>query len=896
MQTTMKKLSSMANQPRRAALAATAFALLLLIITMAGIPQGTAGAQTPNNQATGKPTITGNSQAGRIMTAGTQQISDADGIPSGGFTYQWLTRYQGVDTEIPGATAHQYIPDDGDIGKLIRVQVSYTDDQSNPEGPLASIPSQMITRNPEGPVMWSATVTAEDLGDDRHGYSSVSGNEGGSISANTFSYRGINFDVKFVRTEQRDDLDELITIRLNTKNYGGGIWNDWALIVSDDPVPDTDVFRHQERNYFRFHKTIGDHHWNPGQKAAIALRMKNHAGHGKPAIRGRTLIGQILTANPAGITDFNTPPDDDSEFNYQWLRQNGDIHTAIPRATGITYAPTADDIDLTFRVRVTYTDRDGYHNGPFTSRATVRIANPTGREARVVAAPNMLPAPRRLYAGPATQHTAAITWSAHDDAGAQRVQYKKLSEETWATTVTGQTAEAMTIENLDCNTTYNVRVTAQKRGHTAYGPYATARITTGLCPQPYRVTDLQLNQADNCANLSWTGATSSRITGYEVGRFTIGEDEAILVDQGPAAMRSHRDCSAEYRTEDASHSYFVSAIYQNEYRLNRIYTSQVIYTPQGNSQDDPPSANNPVSGKPTISGTPKVGQALTAGTSAISDEDGAQNTTFTYRWKVGGATAAGQTGTTYVPRNQDTGRTVTVTVSFVDDEGNAESTTSAATAPVAATTPQPPTNLALTNPSSGTLEAAWTAPTDNGGATVSSYRIQWKEAGDSWDSAADVSQTTQTATSHTIGDLTNGAQYHVRVIAANTAGDSEPSAQAAGTPLATTPLTVATENMAVNHNGTDNFTFDLRFSENLPLSYVTLRDHAFTVTDGNVRGARWLDAPSNIQWRITVKPSGNKDVRVQLPQTTDCNAEGAICTSNGRKLSTSLDFTAPWAP
>ena len=77
----MNRLSNIKNQSRQAALAATAFALLLLIAAMARIPQGTAGAQTPNNQASGKPAITGDAQAGGIMTAGTQAISDADGIP-----------------------------------------------------------------------------------------------------------------------------------------------------------------------------------------------------------------------------------------------------------------------------------------------------------------------------------------------------------------------------------------------------------------------------------------------------------------------------------------------------------------------------------------------------------------------------------------------------------------------------------------------------------------------------------------------------------------------------------------------------------------------------------------------------------------------------------------------
>ena len=103
-------------------------------------------------------------------------------------------------------------------------------------------------------------------------------------------------------------------------------------------------------------------------------------------------------------------------------------------------------------------------------------------------------------------------------------------------------------------------------------------------------------------------------------------------------------------------------------------------------------------------------------------------------------------------------------------------------------------------------------------------------------------------------------------------------------------LTASLDNMPATHNGTA-FTFDLTFSEEFGLSYVTLKTHAFNVTGGTVENAQRTDKPSNISWRITVKPNGNGDVTVVLPVTTDCNAEGAICTADGRKLSNLLEFT-----
>ena len=75
------------------------------------------------------------------------------------------------------------------------------------------------------------------------------------------------------------------------------------------------------------------------------------------------------------------------------------------------------------------------------------------------------------------------------------------------------------------------------------------------------------------------------------------------------------------------------------------------------------------------------------------------------------------------------------------------------------------------------------------------------------------------------------------------------------------------------------------------MSYKTLRDHAFTVTGGTVKNAGRLEQGSNIGWRITVRPDGDGDVTVVLPITENCDAQGAICTEDGRKLSHRLELT-----
>ena len=104
-------------------------------------------------------------------------------------------------------------------------------------------------------------------------------------------------------------------------------------------------------------------------------------------------------------------------------------------------------------------------------------------------------------------------------------------------------------------------------------------------------------------------------------------------------------------------------------------------------------------------------------------------------------------------------------------------------------------------------------------------------------------------------------------------------------------LTASFENVPESHDGASAFTFELTFSENFPIGYATLEDAAFEVDGGTVTGARRLEPPGNLRWEITVAPSGNDDVDITLPETTDCTEGGAICTDDGRPLSHSLSAT-----
>ena len=107
-------------------------------------------------------------------------------------------------------------------------------------------------------------------------------------------------------------------------------------------------------------------------------------------------------------------------------------------------------------------------------------------------------------------------------------------------------------------------------------------------------------------------------------------------------------------------------------------------------------------------------------------------------------------------------------------------------------------------------------------------------------------------------------------------------------------LTAAFANVPADHNGS-NFTFQLNFSENVNAGYARVKNHVFTVDGGAIANAYRQTPGSNQGWHVKVDPTGNGEVTITLPETTDCDDSGAICTDDSRKLShpTSVRVAGP---
>ena len=104
-------------------------------------------------------------------------------------------------------------------------------------------------------------------------------------------------------------------------------------------------------------------------------------------------------------------------------------------------------------------------------------------------------------------------------------------------------------------------------------------------------------------------------------------------------------------------------------------------------------------------------------------------------------------------------------------------------------------------------------------------------------------------------------------------------------PPVSSALTATFADLPSTHDGVAAFTFELRFSEApAGLSYVTVRDALFDVTSGQITHARRVTQGSNLAFVVTVQPSAASNISLTVKGTTDCEAQHAVCTQDGRML------------
>ena len=641
----------------------------------------------PSNAATGAPTINGTPRVGLTLTASTSGISDAEGLFWVSYAYQWLAD----DVEISGATGRRYTLAAADEGKAIAVRVTFIDDAGNDESLTSnavaaspSIPLTATSHNEPESHDGSATFTFELRFSESPAGAFTQGSmrnaltaTGGSVSNARRLDRNLRWEIT---VQPSSNADVTITLPVTTDCSAVG-----AICTIDNVMLSS-----------AFEFTVS----GPGTSNQQSP-PENSAATGAPTINGTARVGDTLTANTTGIADSDGVVN--VSFTYQWLADD----TEISGATGSSYTVAAADEGKVIKVTVSFTD-DGGNAESLTSAATAAVALPA----------------LRLQTPAVDGATLTLTYNNDLDEGVT------LPTSAFTVTVAGNTRSVSSVS------------------------------VSG------RAVTLTLASA-------------------------VASGEAVTVSYA------------------------------------RPSGSSFIRDTLGNR----------------------------AG--SFSDETATNNTA----------------DSTDISQRSD----------ISEQEAQAPGT---------------PQNLRATTGNSEELAVSWDAPSSDGGSEITGYKVQWKASTGSWDAPADVSETTVTATTHTITGLTDGTGYDVQVRAVNAEGAGEASSQATATAVNPTPMTATTHDVPESHDGSAAFTFELRFSE-APVdsfSYTTVREHAFTVTGGSVSNVRRLEPGQNVKWEITVQPSSGAEVTIGLNATTDCSVQGAICTSDSRMLSGGLELVVPGPP
>ena len=297
----------------------------------------------PNVDASGLDIISGRPFVGQTLTADPFKIVDPNGL-TGRFSYQW----QAGDADIPGATGSTYVPVPGDIGKTIRVVISFTDDHGYKERVTSEA---TVAVGKQVREVWAAQMTVGTGASGQLGYGE--NYTGDSLTDNTFTTGAGDHTVHTVSIHTVQLTETRFTV---TGSLPEVAEENWVLYLDDLRFNLGDARKQTWPNLtaFSWNQPVPD--WQSGDRVDVVLLTPNFAAGGAPVIRGAPRVDDVLTVDTSRITDADGIPGD-AVFSYQWF--NGATSQDIPGATGASFPLDASHLGLTLGVRVGFTDAGG---------------------------------------------------------------------------------------------------------------------------------------------------------------------------------------------------------------------------------------------------------------------------------------------------------------------------------------------------------------------------------------------------------------------------------------------------------------------------------------------------------------------------------------------------------
>ena len=263
--------------------------------------------------ASGAPAITGTATVGQTLTAGAGDIADTDGLPTttfpSGYSFQWVLVDGSNETDIAGATSRTLKLAGAELGKKVKVKVSFTDGASNDEEVTsAAYPVSENVANPAAPAeqYLEATLTVR------------------SYSSGEFGCRGT--DCPSALTENEFTVDGT-DYRVAQIEASGGAGSDALFVAFASPltqsVIDTWVFeaggvrlRLRDADSKQFNQNFGWNRagltWSNGDTVAIKVGGPPMADTTAPGLDTATVNATSLVLTYDEALDESSVPAPDA--------------------------------------------------------------------------------------------------------------------------------------------------------------------------------------------------------------------------------------------------------------------------------------------------------------------------------------------------------------------------------------------------------------------------------------------------------------------------------------------------------------------------------------------------------------------------------------------------------
>jgi methionine-rich copper-binding protein CopC len=587
---------------------------------------------TGNNSPTGSVTISGTAKQGQTLTAANTLV-DTDGL--GTISYQW--KADGVN--ISGANTSTLTLAQAQVGKAITVSASYTDLGGTAES-VTSVATAAVTSN---------ASTSLQLG----------------------TVSGVNLS-----------LISPVTLANGKKYYIVDLNKD-GVITSDDHIS---------------HVTL-DQLFNNGNDRTDTQASGAVAGVDDARtviVNGYTLVNPTTTELIAIRTEkANVLPTGWHDANYATATLvSSNVHHNVSFTTNTIYTNLNDTVyPGAFVVQVLGTG----NNSP-TGSVTI---SGTAKQGQTLTAANTLVDTDGLG-------TISYQWKADgvNISGANtstltlaQAQVGKAITVSASYTDLGGTAESVTSvataavtsnasTSLQLGTVSGVNLSLISPVTLANGKkyYIVDLNKDGVITSDDHISHVTLDQLFNNGNDRTDTQASGAVAGVDDARTVIVNGYTLVnpTTTELIAIRTEKANVLPTGWHDAN--YATATLVSSNVHHNVSFTTNTIYT---NLNDTVyPGAfvvqvlgtgNNSPTGSVTISGTAKQGQTLTAANTLV-DTDGLG--TISYQWKADGVNISGANTSTLTLAQAQVGKAITVSASYTDLGGTAESVTSVATAAV----------------------------------------------------------------------------------------------------------------------------------------------------------------------------------------------------------------------